>query len=63
MRKKEFGREAERGNRETSQGSTVCGKSPGLPAPTGTFWTLDTALLFPSFSKRKTDVLPFCSPT
>lgn len=60
---KRFGREAERGKRETSLGSTACGKSPDLPVPTGTFWTLDTALLFPLSSKRKTDVLPFCSPT
>lgn len=55
--------EAERGKRETSRGSTACGKSPGLPDPTGTFWTLDTILLFPSSSKRKTDVLSLCSPT
>lgn len=62
-REKEFERERQKGNRETSQGSTACGKSPGLPVPTGTFWTLDTTLLFPSSSKRKTDVLSFCSPT
>ena len=34
---KESLRERERGNRETSLGSTACGKSPGLPVPTGTF--------------------------
>lgn len=62
-RKREFGSEAVRGKRETSQGSTACGKSPGLPVPTGTFWTLDTTLLFPPSSKRKTDVLSLCSPT
>ena len=48
--KTEFERERERRReekRETSQGSTASGKSPGLPVPTGTFWTLDTTLLFP----------------
>lgn len=70
IEKKEKWRPWERGRGKSStfQGSTVSGKYPGLPVLTGTLWTLDTALLFPLSSKRKTDVFslrlklfPLCS--
>lgn len=38
-------------------------KISALPVSTGTFWTLDTALLFPSSSERETEIQFFCFPT
>lgn len=60
---REFVRQTQKGKREISQGSTVSGKSPGLPVPTGTFCTVDTTVLFPQSSKRRTNVLSLCFPT
>lgn len=60
--KAKFGREAEGEERGKALREVQPVENPELPVPIGTFWTLDATLLFPLSSKRKTDVLSFCSP-